>query len=279
MAELNLTPLNFIQRIKEMDKAERNKLKLKELIDIILQAPDDSGSTLQQLQTDMALLGANVRTIGNLAARNQEEINALKVVNATLTASNTALKDEVATLKNTNNNPGPAVNYDKEIAELRQAINNIEQYLRVNNLEIVGLPEANDGESEENLLLNALNSLDGIDEPIRAEDIDISHPLNTQRRDEKKVHVVRFISRKTKARILAAKKSEQNRLFTFRNNDVFINEHLCPSNRALFAAATGKKKGLGYKYLWTRSGTIFMRKTENSAVITIACENDLNNLV
>ena len=126
--------------------------------------------------------------------------------------------------------------------------------------------------------MNALNELDGLEFPVRPEDIDISHPLNSQRKDAKSVHVVRFLSRKTKSMVLTAKKRENNRQFKFRNNDVYINEHLSKHNRALFAAAQEKKRAMNYKYCWTRGGSIFMRKTEDSAVVTISSDIDLNGL-
>ena len=191
------------------------------------------------------------------------------------------MKNELQELKEKVNNPDEDErdNQGGNFDELWKEVNDIQQYLRINNLEIVGLPATNEGESEETLLVNALNSLDGITDPIRPEDIDISHPLKTRRSDDKNVHIVRFISRKTKASILTAKKHENNRNFKFRNCDIFINEHLSPRNRSLFASATGKKRTLGYKYLWTKGGTIHMRKTDISEVITISNENDLNNLV
>ena len=102
------------------------------------------------------------------------------------------------------------------------------QNLRINNSEIVGLPApiAQNGETDETVLVNALNTLVGLPKPIRPEDIDISHPLKSQRRDNKPVHVVRFISQKTKYEVLTAKKSEANRQFKFRDNDVYVNEHV-----------------------------------------------------
>ena len=70
----DLTPTNFIQRIKEMEKADRNKIKLKDLIDIIMQAPtstppppNNNMEVLAQLQTDMALLAANMANMANMA--------------------------------------------------------------------------------------------------------------------------------------------------------------------------------------------------------------------
>ena len=95
----------------------------------------------------------------------------------------------------------------------------------------------------------------------------------------KNVYVVKFISRKTKANILTAKRTLNNRDFKFRGNDVFFNEHLSPTNRSLFATANDKKRTLGYKHLWTRGGTILMRKDDESEVFTIACEQDFANIV
>ena len=167
----------------------------------------------------------------------------------------------------------------EQIDDLRAQLNEIEQYLRVNNIEIVRLPAPNDGETEENLIINALNSLDGVDNPVRHEDIDISHPLKSNRRDGKPVHIVRFISRKIKYAILAAKKQDANKQFKFRQSDVYINEHLSRPNRALFATASGKKRELGYKFLWTKNGVVHMRKDETSNIITINSEIDFIKLV
>ena len=114
---------------------------------------------------------------------------------------------------------------------------------------------------------------------VRPEDIDISHPLPSNRKDNKKVHVVRFLSRKTKFMILNAKRKEENKEFKFRGNDVYINEHLSKNNRALFAEAQAKKKALKYKYCWTRGGSILLRKTDDANVITITSSDDLNKLV
>ena len=38
---------------------------------------------------------------------------------------------------------------------------------------------------------------------------------------------------------------------------VYVNEHLSPENKRLFAMASKVKKDFDYKYLWTKKGTIF----------------------
>ena len=91
------------------------------------------------------------------------------------------------------------------------------------------------------------------------------------------MHVVRFVSRKSKFSILTAKKSD--RQLKFRNEDVYINEHLSKVNRELFAIATERKRTLNYKYLWTKGGIVHMRKEENSPSLTINNEHDLHQLV
>ena len=296
-----LTVANFVSKIKAMDSRERlKKLDLKKLIELICSIPDDENIVAAQL----ADLKATVENINKTSAVNSNEILALKAQNEEIVKKNAAMRIEIDLLKvhsqecvekeqNRDRNrpppPSPALNdidnlsaikdLQKEIVAIQDEINNIQQYLRVNNLEIVGLPVPNEGESEETLLLNALNNLEGIDNPIRHEDIDISHPLNSNRKDEKPVHIVRFLSRKTKNMVLTAKKQEDNKQYKFRNKDIYINEHLSKQNRALFAAAQERKKNLNYKYCWTRSGVVNMRKTDNSQIITISGTEDLTNLV
>ena len=263
---------NFIQQIKQMDKADRKRIKASELIDWIVQFEEDA--TLKSMQNDIATLIANFALLNATATKNQEEIAISK-------NKNNELQQEVDTLKASAEGGNNDNTLADEIESLKKQLSEIDQYLRINNLEIVGLPEPRHGEgdqeedeTEEELILDALNTLHGLSAPIRPEDIDISHPLNTRRRDGKNVHVVKFISRKKKAEIFTKKKSETNKNYKFRGNNVFINEHLSPKNRSLFATANEKKRTLGFKHLWTRGGTVLMRKTDESPVFTITCEDD-----
>ena len=71
---MDLTPENFIKKIKNMDKADRNKLKLKELVDLIVLAPVftyDENAAFMNLQTEVTRLAANFTTISDMAHRNQ----------------------------------------------------------------------------------------------------------------------------------------------------------------------------------------------------------------
>ena len=108
------------------------------------------------------------------------------------------------------------------------------------------------------------------------EDIDISHPIPTRRKDGKRVSVCKFICRKTKLDILEAKK--KCRAFKYKGNDIYINEHLSLENRRLFGEASLKRKALNYKHIWTSNGIIYMRKGDGTPIITIDSDDALNEL-
>ena len=78
--------------------------------------------------------------------------------------------------------------------------------------------------------------------------------------------------------VLTAKKKIENRNFKFRENDVYFNDHLTPKHKELFSAARTKKFNNNYKYLWTRNGRIFIRKTDVSEVIRVTSEEVVNSL-
>ena len=164
-----------------------------------------------------------------------------------------------------------------DIFNIHKHLNSIEQYLRINNIEIIGLPEPSEEENNEELLLKALNSLENITYQIVKEDIDISHPIPSRRKDEKRVSVCRFVSRKTKYDVLEAKKKAKN--FKYKDNDIYINEHLSPVNRRIFGEASVKRKELQYKHLWTNGGITYARKEDGSPIITIDSIEGINQLV
>ena len=196
----------------------------------------------------------------------------LKSTNEEIQRENLKLKSEI--LKSNENVKG----LHEKIIEHENHLNGIEQYLRVNNLEIVGLPPPEyEGAPIEDTLVNMFNSLPDLTSEISADDIDICHNFPSDRKDGKLVAVCKFVRRKTKFDVLTAKKKCRN--FKFKDNDIFINEHLSPFNRHLFAKASVKKNELKWRYLWTRNGTLFMRENEVSTVFKIDNEENLRNLV
>ena len=264
MAE-DLTPENFIRSIKHMNPRQRNKLNAERLIELILQRADieDNLNTkienrLKDLETKFDVMKAETLT-------NAVEIEKLKMAPSL---------PEAPEIRQSNDYNLEINEIHNQMREMQNHIHSIEQYLRINNIEIVGLPEPTEEESNEQLIVEALNDLPNLNHEVNYSDIDISHPIPTRRQDGKRVSVCKFVSRKTKNDVLEAKK--KSKAFKFRGNDIYINEHLSPENRRIFAEASAKRKELHFKYIWTNQGVTHMRKEDGSPMITIENIEDLN---
>ena len=273
-----LTPNNFIIKIKEMDIRDRKKIRLEELLELIMNAPDMSITNNKKLNDmDVAIstiskLLENVRTD---TTKNSAAI--LKLSEGEETTSNrlsTVEKEFVAFKKTENVN---LKQFTDELDKLKAQTNEIEQYSRVNNLEIVGLKPPLDGETDADMIVTALNTLEGLRKQLTIEDVDIAHPIPSRRKDNKRVSIIRFTKRTSKNDVLEAKKNTRD--FHFRDDEnVFINEHLSPHNRTLFARANDLKRELNFKYLWTKNGVPQLRKQDNSEIYAINNYADLENL-
>ena len=265
MSDLNVE--NFVKKIKEMTERERKKVSKEELINLIILLPDEVSDVAKYVE-----LTAAINYIRTRANTNAAEILLLKSSNDEILKENETLKTDILTTNESIKGVKDKINGHES------HLNGIEQYLRVNNLEIVGIPPPeHEGDSIEETLVEIFNSLPELNSVISPNDIDICHIMPSDRKDKKLVAVCKFIHRKSKFNILEAKRKSRN--FKYKDHDIFINDHLSQPNRHLFATAALKKKELNYRFLWTRNGAVFMRENERSSVFKIDTVESLNNLV
>ena len=194
MAELTVD--NFIWQIKSMNDREKGKLRAMDLIALIIQLPDKQSPILVDISGKVEALINTVAILDLRSNNNAAEITTLKDNKKQVEESNKALQVEVDKLS-------------QRIVDIAAENALTDQYLRINNLEIVGLPELGDGETaedEEVILIEALNSMN-LPKPVTSNDIDISHMIQSNRKDNKRVHICKFKSRKTKNMVLQAKKT------------------------------------------------------------------------
>ena len=259
--DLTLNPNNYCEEIKKLNQRDRKKIRQEDLLNLIINSPErpeivaTQDVRLDELITKFHMLEAKI-------ANNTVDIVTLKESNSALTDENAALKESLQETKMLSN-------------ENNDRIDAIDQYTRVNNLEFVGL-EPQEGKSDKEVVIDCILNLDP-DSTIESDDIDYCHPLPSNRRDEKKVFVAKFLHRYSKIDILEKKKLKKN--FKHLGKDVYINEHLSPANRKLFAAAAAKRGELRWKHLWTKNGVVFMRKTDESDIVKITNEKKLNSLL
>jgi hypothetical protein len=59
---------------------------------------------------------------------------------------------------------------------------------------------------------------------------------------------------------------------------IFIAESLTQKNKALFNQCLRAKRELKYKFLWTSSGKIFLRRDADSYAVAVCDESDIEKL-
>lgn len=151
----------------------------------------------------------------------------------------------------------------------------VEQYSRLNNIEIKGVP-VTQGESCSELL-ERIGEKVGCS--VTPDDLDTVHRVPTQVKNELNI-IARFRSRDKRSSFLAearkARLTTSSLDFTGRRDTaIFFNEHLTPENKRLLGKARALKKDKNWMFLWTENCVIKARKTANSRVFRILSERDL----
>lgn len=159
----------------------------------------------------------------------------------------------------------------KENKQLAQRVDELEQYSRLNNLELKGVKAADNA----NDVIRKLGEV--IDEPVCAADIDTCHKIATRVTGESNI-IVRFVRRDKRQAVLAKARKRQitNQMLGLPGSDrVYVNEHLTRANKQLLGATIARKKEMSWKFVWTSGGKIFARRNESSNAVRIAGESDL----
>ena len=241
-------------KIKSMSVRERNKLRTDDLINLIMATELESPN--EKLNSCIEALNATLLNI-----RTELRSNSDKIVQ--LTVNNNLLSGMIKTNQ-------------AELLDLKSQIDRTEQYLRVNNVEIAGLELSTKERTDESIALSFFNDL--LEVPVVSDDIDICHVIPSKRRDKKNVMVCKFLSRKTKLKVLSAK--SKLRVYNGDNEDntILLYEHLSPLNRILYAKASKVKLDLKFKFLWMKNGFPFLRQDDNSRVFKITSFEDLESV-
>ncbi|KAH9385067.1 hypothetical protein HPB48_027121 [Haemaphysalis longicornis] len=119
---------------------------------------------------------------------------------------------------------------------------------------------------------------DKVECPISAADIDVVHRVPAKNNEQ---HIIaRFCSRTKKAEF--AGKAKKARLTAgaigFQSHSeqpVYVNDHLTPENKRLFAQALAKKNEMNWQFLWVENCRIKARKAQGDRIHRISKVSDL----
>ena len=164
------------------------------------------------------------------------------------------------------------------INNLRTELEETQQYQRINNLIIDGIPELEREDTSE--LVIKMGKAIGLD--IDRRDIDISHRLPKNKKQHSPI-IVKFTRRTVKTDILKNRRNlvnvSSNQIVKgSSNNKIYVNEHLTKRNQALFSSARKlKEEGLIID-VWIRDCKIFYKLNQDSAMRRISNAEDLEDI-
>ncbi|XP_044756896.1 uncharacterized protein LOC123315311 [Coccinella septempunctata] len=171
----------------------------------------------------------------------------------------------------------------KQVTDLNSEVNNLEQFSRSNNIEIQNIPE----KPNENIMEIISSIGRAIDQPVDSSCIDFCSRVPTNIQGRPKNIVLRFISKIRRDDFLDAYKvkrvsnsgSDGSGIRVENVSErLYINEHLSIHNKKLFKEARDIAKNKEYKYVWTQSGNILLRKNDASKILHIRSSEDLRKL-
>ncbi|KAI5639576.1 hypothetical protein NE865_07942 [Phthorimaea operculella] len=176
--------------------------------------------------------------------------------------------------------PDNADNYlqlEKKVSSLNHEIAIKEQWLRLNNLEIKGIPI----QKNENLLNIICAISRHIQYPVTNEQINFVSRV--QSADKNKPVIVCFTSRYTKENFIAKARLHKELTASdigFHNSAsrVNINDHLTRENKILLNQTKEVANGKGYQFKWVQQCKILVRKNETSPILHIQTSEDLKKI-
>ncbi len=172
------------------------------------------------------------------------------------------------------------LNNEKSNGEIKAAlskINDMDNYLRGNNLEIHGVPVS------ENLEVACTKILKVVEPTITRKDVErmrrIGNPKHKDGNEKGSLPILVIMkSKEQKLKIIKNKKKLVGVEFGklgINAKKIFINENLTNQSKALLFKANTQRKEKEWKFIWTSNGNIYLRKDEGSPIMHIRDERDL----
>lgn len=168
--------------------------------------------------------------------------------------------------------------------EIQLELDKQQQWSRLNNIEIVGVPETKN-ESPMSIVRQIFVHV-GVQ--LAEYDVEFAHRVRSAQREaasagRPRVIIARLRNRDLKGSVISAmrkcrgiKSSDIGILGEPRQ--IYVNEHLTQKNKKLFKSCKEKCDAAGYKYAWVRNCTIYCRKTDTDNHLQINSFLDLQKI-
>lgn len=165
---------------------------------------------------------------------------------------------------------------------LEEDQNNKDQWSRINNIEIKGVPQT----SNENLFDIVTKISAKVNYPISKNHINFITRVPTSEKDRIKPIIVCFCQRYVKEDFVAAARHEMKtsiitpaKIGLNGNQKIFVNDHLTIRNKMLLSKTKRSAAEAGFRYVWVKNTKIYARKDDTSPIVIIKTEKDLKKII
>ena len=171
--------------------------------------------------------------------------------------------------------------------QIRDAIDDIQDYSYQYNLKITGMPAISERESAEATSLICLKLFHAIGaKDVTFQDIDIAHRVPSRRpTNQPNAIVCKFVRRIAKEKVMSLRKKVESvhpNQLGFEDDISMTNlamyDHLSPRIQELMYEAKKLKVEKEFKFCWAKNGAVYLRKTEESRTIKLRKIDDLRKL-
>ncbi|KAI5642580.1 hypothetical protein NE865_05347 [Phthorimaea operculella] len=241
---------------------------------------DDFKEEIKNMLSSLEVLKNVMPTLQNIELTN---IN-IQVSVDYLTKQNEELKKQIIDLES------QAKEDKKRITLLEDKIEDLQRGQRKTNLEIKNVPKRAN-ETKEDLLELVTCLATNIGCSVDKSDVKDIYRVRSKKADAVNTSiVVETNSNMLKTDIIKMSKQfnmrSQNKLCakhlgfrTAEDTPIFVSEHLTPRSARLHFLARELAKTKAYKFCWTAHGKIYVRKTDNSPIISITNEAQVHQLM
>ncbi|KAI5645492.1 PHD-finger domain-containing protein [Phthorimaea operculella] len=225
----------------------------------------------------------------------REKIDTFREEMKVLTASVTSCKQQIqevqmevknmqARVEAVESSQSGSPEFKSRITDLEEKLNTTSQELLLNDLQITGIPECN-GENVHHIVQTLALKIGA---PLEDQDIvDVyrvgqqltNNPMELKSKGPRPL-IVRLARRSTRDAILKSSRVRRNLKstdidFPAPASRIYINERLTKQNRILFKRARVEAKKSSWKYVWTKNGKIYAKKTDGKCkVFHITSDSD-----
>lgn len=174
---------------------------------------------------------------------------------------------------------GDIQSINKELDTLKGDNLSKDQWQRLNNVEVKGVPQRQNED-----LFKILDQISiAIGYPVQKTSVNYISRVPTYNNKEKLI-IVGFIHRYVKEDFVASARAKKKLIaseigFVGNAQNIFINDHLTPDYKKLLTSAKTSLKPKGYMYIWVKYGKIHVRKDDASKIFVINNQTDLNKLL